>query len=862
VEFRLLGPLEVIDDTGETLRLGGLRPRALLAVLLLHPNHVVSIDALIDALWGESPPEAAANTVQVYIGRLRKLLDPTRTTERLATRPPGYVLHVDDDEIDIARFEQLGRRARQLMASDPRAAGDHLEQALALWRGSVLADLGYESFVSAEVERLGELRLTALEDRMTCDLELGAHNEIVAELERLVADNPLRERLAGQLMVALYRSGRQADALATYRRVRERLVEELGIDPSIELRELEQRILMQDDALRAPVQVRELGGKPPEAPAGAAEAPRDEPDSNGIRRALRVGEYLSALDQSEELLARRPGDVRVRYWRALALARAGSADELAPEIEALTQIAERESLPNDLAEDIATLQARMLKGRALAATGHRRRTLAADTAQSYEAIYKRLGRAYSCINAATMWLVAGEQARAATLATTALALTRTQTPASNEDRYWSLATEAEAHLLLGNAHAAGTALERARPAAGDDVGALATTRIQLQVVCDETGTSRDVLDPLVVPIVIHYTGHRISEKDGRFPADEEPAVASEISACLKRADVGFGYGSLASGADILFAEALLARGAELHVVLPFAVDTFLATSVSPAGVTWLGRFSECLDEATSVTIATPAAHHAREVLLAYGSSLAMGRAVMRASLLGAVVEQHAVWDGTPGMARAGTAADVTRWMASGRRTRVVPGGEFVPVTPAGLPGQEDDRVAAMLVADLVGFDRVDDADLRPAFDDVLGPLGAAMNRSGESVVDRARWGSRIWAVVDTVDAAATLARELQGVVASIDASATKRPTFGLRVLLHAAPVVRLLDPVLGRAAIVGAEAHRLMNLQLTMPIGGVYATDAFASLLMLDAADAAVCHYVGRVATPSGEATTPLYVVT
>ena len=212
MDFRLLGPLEVAGDEG-SLTLGGTKQRSLLAMLLLHANQVVSTDRLIDALWGASPPFTCGKSIQVYVSRLRKAIGDNR----LVTHAPGYVLHVDPDELDLARFEQLVAEARR---ASPETASGKLREALALWRGPPLGDLAYEQFAQAEIARLDEMRLAAVEQRVEADLALGSHAELVAELETLVTRHPLRERFRYQLMLALYRSERQADALETYRHAR------------------------------------------------------------------------------------------------------------------------------------------------------------------------------------------------------------------------------------------------------------------------------------------------------------------------------------------------------------------------------------------------------------------------------------------------------------------------------------------------------------------------------------------------------------------------------------------------------------------------------------------------------------------
>jgi DNA-binding SARP family transcriptional activator/tetratricopeptide (TPR) repeat protein len=245
VRFRILGPLEVRGDEGP-LKLGGRKQQGLLALLLLRANETVSTEALIDGLWGEEPPESAANALQVYVSGLRKLVG----ADVLLTKPPGYVLRVDPEHLDAAHFEREIANGRQLIATGALAgAVETLAGALRLWRGRPLDGLRLGVSAEAEAARLDELRLSAVEDRVDAELRLGRHAHVVAELEALVAEQPHRERLAGLLMLALYRSGRQFEALEVYRATRRNLVEGLGLDPSPALHELERRILAQDPAL-------------------------------------------------------------------------------------------------------------------------------------------------------------------------------------------------------------------------------------------------------------------------------------------------------------------------------------------------------------------------------------------------------------------------------------------------------------------------------------------------------------------------------------------------------------------------------------------------------------------------------------
>lgn len=239
MEFRILGPVEAVDGD-RSVALGGPKQRALLAALLLTPNRPVSVDRLIDALWPGEPPAGAANALQFHVSQLRKSLDDSAVIE---TRDPGYLIQVEPERVDALRFERLLAEAQ---GADAERASRVLREALALWRGEPLPDLADDANAQAEIRRLESARLAALELRIEADLALGRYAQLVSELEALVRDHPLRERLSSALMQALYGAGRQADALEVYRATRQAFVAELGIEPSPALRELEQAILRHD----------------------------------------------------------------------------------------------------------------------------------------------------------------------------------------------------------------------------------------------------------------------------------------------------------------------------------------------------------------------------------------------------------------------------------------------------------------------------------------------------------------------------------------------------------------------------------------------------------------------------------------
>jgi DNA-binding SARP family transcriptional activator len=300
MDFRILGPIEALDE-GREVALGGSRQRALLAVLLLHAGETLSSDRLIDALWGESPPAGAPKALQVQVSRLRKALGPA---DMLVTRDHGYRLELDPERLDASRFERgVAEGGSELAGGRPERAASVLEEALSLWRGPPLADLAYERFAQREIARLEELRATALEQLFEAKLALGRHAEVVGELQGLIREHPYRERLRAQLMLALYRSDRQADALQAYQDARSKLVEELGIEPGERLRELEKAVLAHDPelGLGAAPAARSRAGRDAALRIALLGAPRVErgglPVTFETRKAMALLTYLAVAER-------------------------------------------------------------------------------------------------------------------------------------------------------------------------------------------------------------------------------------------------------------------------------------------------------------------------------------------------------------------------------------------------------------------------------------------------------------------------------------------------------------------------------------------------------------------------------------
>ena len=569
-----------------------------------------------------------------------------------------------------------------------------------------------------------------------------------------------------------------------------------------------------------------------------------------VRDAERRGEPLAAFDLAGQGLEQHAGDVELRYRAVLALARSGSTAQAAREFDEL-------GLSAVDSEDVGALDARIQKDFALAASGAERRRLAGVAAAAYLRIRERSQGYFPAVNAATLTLVAGDAAGARRLARESLDLVGV----SGETSYFSAATEAEALLLLGDVAGAGGALDRARALQSHDYGALSTTRRQLRLICNETGIDPRVLSPLAGPAVAHFCGHLMAPpgRAGRFTSACEPDVAGRMFRAVESRPVAFAYGSLASGGDILWAEALLSWGCELHVVLPFALEEFVGTSVARAGQGWVARFHRCLEAAASVSYATEDAYLDDDVLYRYCAELAMGLALLRARYVDAEVHQLALWDGTAATGIAGTAADVASWRSTGHDVVVVsPGCAGSPSDPArSVPAdgglarvvhRPRRVVRAMLVGDIRGFSKLSDDQL-PAFSDlVLGAFAAVLADYAGDVDYTNTWGDALFTVLTSTPVAARCALDLQDAMAALDLTGAGLPMhLAFRLSGHVGPVFPIEDPVLGRPSFIGSHVNRTARIEPVTPTGAVYVTEAFAAALEVSGAADIGCDYVGHL---------------
>jgi class 3 adenylate cyclase/tetratricopeptide (TPR) repeat protein len=562
---------------------------------------------------------------------------------------------------------------------------------------------------------------------------------------------------------------------------------------------------------------------------------------SAVKAFEREGEFFKAFDLAAQALGSHHDDLWLKHRAVLCLARAGAID--------LAQQKYSEfGLPGAAFdnEDIDALGARLLKDQALAAAGERRRKMASDAADRYAAIHERYHNYYPAINAASMRLIAGDKVGAEAFARFALEELEGQ-----EENYYSVATRIEALLLLGKIDTARALFPKALKLNRGDQAALSTTWRQLHLVLELKN-----LDPMVVArefaphTVVHFLGHIISAT-GRFKAVEESTVRSQIAEYFDEHSVGSGYGSLAAGSDILFAEELIRHGASVHVVMPFEIEEFIDISVRPAGKEWVRRLEHCLAAAATVRWATEDSYLGDDYLFAYCSKIAMGLAVLRARHLGSEVEQVAVWDGRPAAGAGGTADDVLNWKRAGFRQTIIRCGDFrgnakpapktTHVKPVG--GRV---IRAMLFCDIKGFSKLTDVELPNFVTNLLGELGKVVDSYGDAVSFANTWGDGLFLVFEDPAQAARCALDLQLAVGRIDLAKAGLPShIAMRIGGHLGPAYAAMDPVLLRENYFGAHVSRAARIEPVTPEGCVYVTENFAAVLGLEHGNEFACDYVG-----------------
>ena len=583
------------------------------------------------------------------------------------------------------------------------------------------------------------------------------------------------------------------------------------------------------------------------------------------RAAISRGDVLVAYDEAMAAVEADPDHVEARFVAALALARSGAAGRARiAAADLLERLASAVDVPVSLREDAAALVARLAKDEAFATSGTQRRELLRRAADLYEAAALQFGRFFTCINAATLRLLAGDVDCARELAEKARHLVEADRDSGATADYWQEATTAEAALIIGDVDEAKRALGHATAIAGEDYAAMAVTRRQLRLVCEANGIDAAVLDALTPPLVLYYSGHLIDETSSpsRFPPNLEGQVEREVRAFVAQRRMGFAYGSLASGADILVAEAVLDAGIRLEIVLPFDTDEFEAVSVAPAGAGWADRFRSCLARAASVVHASDSSFMHDDEMFGYAARIAMGHALNHAAFLDAPVEQLAIWDGDSTGGVAGTAHDVAIWGAAGHPTHVIslPSSTRRPRETSTTRSEPSREIGTIVFTDLHGFSRLRDEQFSTYVGEVLAALGAVIDSHSDAVRWVNTWGDAIAAVFSDVTAAADCALGFHEALARVDLDAIGLPPdLNLRIGAHAGPVIAIIDPVSHKPTYWGRELTRAARIEPRTPEGEVYVTDAFAALLVLEPGARFATEYVGRVTTAKDFETIPMY---
>jgi hypothetical protein len=554
------------------------------------------------------------------------------------------------------------------------------------------------------------------------------------------------------------------------------------------------------------------------------------------REALRQGDLLRACDIAEEGLLSHPHNKTLAYGLVLARARLGKLDEAMALHDAHGLAGPDEGL------DAHSLRARILKDMALSTAPPDAGRLA-DAIAAYRAAYERFGDPFPGINAASLMLLAGDTEGARGLAASLLEMPRLR----DAHGYYDLVTRAEALLILGRLTEAGEAVSQGCAMPDADPGARSGTRRQLRLLTGRLGldaeTTEVLLAPLAPPAVAVFGGQM-------FEADPaaEAALGEHVDAVVRRLGIGFAYGALSAGADIVIAERLLKLGVELNVVLPFPTDDFVDAAVGRGGG-WAERFNACLKQAATVSHATEASYVGDPHQIRFGADVAMGMAKLRAAALDAETVHMAAWDGDP---QAEAAADVARWRALGGATETITPQIATRRAIGGpTPPDADRMVKAIIFTDFPGFSKLSEAVLPAFWREVMQRVAIVLARHEPAVAYRNTWGDALYAVIDTAAEAAAIALELHEELAMVDHQVLRVDrAAGMRVGAHLGPIYRGPDFVTGALNFFGTEVSRAARIEPITPPGAVYVTEPFAAILALEAPGRFGCDYVGRLELP------------
>lgn len=571
-----------------------------------------------------------------------------------------------------------------------------------------------------------------------------------------------------------------------------------------------------------------------------------------VREEIRRGDVLTAWDKVSEKVGAGEKSVELLYWGVLALARAGATEQALTHFERLAE-ALAGDVPRKLRIRIGSLHARLLKDRALNGPAAERADRLAEAARAYEEVYFLYPDSFPGVNASTLWTLAGDREHARQIATQVLALCAGQKPEEGEEEYYLRASEAEAALALGDRDGAAASLEKAAASAGHDFAALAGTRKQLRLLCAAAGIDPAILAPLATPSVAYCLG---PSGVASLPPGREGELRERIDRALVQHRVGFAFGTLSAGAEIVFAEAALARGVELKVIFPFEIEEYRQIVVAPAGPEWLARFDRCLAGATEpIHYATTDSYLGDNGLFLYASRMAMGLTISKASTLDTEARLLVVRD-EPGSANGDRFVDheADFWQGSGFPVDTV---ETLPAAAPGAscnPGREAPQraggrvVKSMLFGDVKGFSKLREAQLPVFAREVLGTFSRVLESFGTRIPVKNSWGDALYVVAEDAVTGADCALSLQEAIGELHPEEHGLPAhLGLRLGGHVGPVFPVDDPVLGYRSYMGVHVSRTARIEPITPVGSVYVTEAFAAALALDRTGRFTTEYVGHI---------------
>lgn len=573
------------------------------------------------------------------------------------------------------------------------------------------------------------------------------------------------------------------------------------------------------------------------------------------KAALGRGDLIAAYDATVSAIEAGDPSGGIRHQQVLALARMGDT-------ERAMELFEGYGLDASKNAHERAVGARLLKDRALASPPDERPGALDRAFEAYHAIYLQSGDSFPGINAATLALLAGHGAHARELA---MALLNDPSVAEACDYYMAV-TKAEALLILGRDAEVAQVLESEPVRECRDHGARSGSARQLAMVADNRGMDeaarRALLLPLAPPRTMHFSGHMFA-----VDAAAESRLKAAIGAVLDEEDVGFAFGALACGADLLVAEVALERGIELNVVLPFDEADFIAQSVLPGGESWVARYRACIARAAHVSLASEMEYFGDPKQYGYGSRMAMGMARLRAEHLAGGAVQLAIWDGIASDGPAGTGADVAAWEEKGGRSRVIDPGEVdrgLTRPPPRIVSRYERALAAILFTDFKGFSTLRESALPAFWEGVMRIIAGVLDEHEGEVACRNSWGDALYAVMTSAPAAAEIALQLQDRLTSIDYAelGLEQSGGGMRIGAHYGPAYRTIDHITGRTTFYGTEVSKAARIEPVTPPGAVFVTEPFAAILALEARRRFNCRYVGRIALAKKYGDYPMYRLT